>query len=98
VNTAVTQMDAVTQSNASQTEELAATADGLSGQAQGLLTLVQKFTLGDAGHSASYSAPTSKPKQKAKVLPMHKPGVHLARKTAPAAVPAATGTDGFEEF
>jgi methyl-accepting chemotaxis protein len=46
VNTAVTQMDAVTQSNASQTEELADTASGLSGQAHSMMTLVQQFKLG----------------------------------------------------
>ena len=49
VNTAVTQMDAVTQSNASQTEELASTAEGLSGQAQAMRKLVQRFKLEPAG-------------------------------------------------
>ncbi|MFN8586446.1 MAG: methyl-accepting chemotaxis protein [Candidatus Eisenbacteria bacterium] len=46
VNTAVTQMDSVTQANASQTEELAGTAEGLSAQAGQMLTLVQRFKLG----------------------------------------------------
>jgi hypothetical protein len=104
VNTAVTQMDSVTQSNASQTEELAGTAEGLSGQAQGLMTLVQQFKLGDMGHVASHpAASASKPKPRAKVLPMRKAGIHLTRKAPPAGTPltpvaAATGTDGFEEF
>jgi methyl-accepting chemotaxis protein len=105
VNTAVTQMDAVTQSNASQTEELAGTADGLSGQAQALMTLVQKFRLGDGAHVAAEHTPlaSARPKSRAKVLPMRKAGVHNTRKAAPvsapvAVVPAATGTDGFEEF
>ena len=100
VNTAVTQMDAVTQANASQTEELAGTADGLSHQAQAMMTLVQKFKLGqDAQATAHLSVPTARPK--AKVLPMRKPGGHASRgaATPPPAAHAATGTDGgFEEF
>jgi methyl-accepting chemotaxis protein len=101
VNTAVTQMDAVTQSNASQTEELAGTADGLSGQAQSMMTLVQQFKLSDNGHASGAMVTSSRPKAKAKVLPMRKAGVHNNRKPAPVPAPmasAATGTDGFEEF
>jgi methyl-accepting chemotaxis protein len=105
VNTAVTQMDAVTQANASQTEELAGTADGLSSQAQALMTLVQKFKLGNDTHVGSARTPVAlaRPKSKAKILPMRKAGVHNTRRAAPssaplAVVPAATGTDGFEEF
>jgi methyl-accepting chemotaxis protein len=46
VNTAATQMDSVTQTNASQTEELAGTADGLSQQARAMMELVGRFQLG----------------------------------------------------
>jgi methyl-accepting chemotaxis protein len=49
VNTAMTQMDQVTQSNSAQTEELSATARSLSEQAEHLLELVSAFTLGDGG-------------------------------------------------
>jgi methyl-accepting chemotaxis protein len=45
VNKAVTQMDAVTQSNAGQTEELSGTAEALSTQAQQLQALVAHFRL-----------------------------------------------------
>jgi methyl-accepting chemotaxis protein len=45
VNTAMTQMDHVTQSNSAQTEELSATAQALSEQAANLLDLVRTFTL-----------------------------------------------------
>ncbi len=45
VNKAITQMDQVTQSNASQTEELNATAEGLAGQAVQLQALVGRFKL-----------------------------------------------------
>jgi methyl-accepting chemotaxis protein len=52
VNRAVTQMDAVVQSNAAQTEELSSTARSLNAQAQQLQTLVAKFQLdeGQARH------------------------------------------------
>jgi methyl-accepting chemotaxis protein len=45
VNKAITQMDQVTQANASQTEELNATAEGLASQAVQLQSLVSRFTL-----------------------------------------------------
>jgi methyl-accepting chemotaxis protein len=45
VNTAMTQMDQVTQANSAQTEELSATAQSLSEQAAHLLGLVGTFTL-----------------------------------------------------
>jgi methyl-accepting chemotaxis protein len=47
VSRAVAQMDTVTQSNASQTEELSGTAEGLAGQAVQLQDLVGKFKLGN---------------------------------------------------
>lgn len=49
VNTAMTQMDQVTQSNSAQTEELSATAESLSEQAAHLLELVGAFTLSEGG-------------------------------------------------
>lgn len=45
VNTAMSQMDRVTQSNSSQTEELSSTAQALSEQSTRLLSLIQKFTI-----------------------------------------------------
>ena len=47
VNTAITQMDHVTQSNSAQTEELSSTAQNLSAQAARLQELVGIFTLGN---------------------------------------------------
>jgi len=49
VNTAMTQMDQVTQSNSAQTEELSATAQSLSEQAAHLMELVSTFTLTQGG-------------------------------------------------
>jgi len=51
VNTAMTQMDQVTQSNSAQTEELSATAESLSEQAAHLLELVSTFTLTNNGQN-----------------------------------------------
>jgi len=51
-NTAVTQMDQVTQSNSAQTEELASTAQALAEQAARLMALVGTFTLENAGQSS----------------------------------------------
>jgi len=49
VNTAMTQMDQVTQSNSAQTEELSATAESLSEKAAHLMELVGTFTLSGGG-------------------------------------------------
>jgi methyl-accepting chemotaxis protein len=49
VNTAMTQLDQVTQSNSAQTEELSATAESLSEQAARLQELVGTFTLSEGG-------------------------------------------------
>jgi methyl-accepting chemotaxis protein len=46
---AMTQMDQVTQANAAQTEELSATAQALSGNAEELLGMVARFKLEDKG-------------------------------------------------
>jgi methyl-accepting chemotaxis protein len=48
VNTAMTQMDQVTQSNSAQTEELSATAESLSEQSAHLMELVSVFNLGQS--------------------------------------------------
>jgi methyl-accepting chemotaxis protein len=52
VNRAVTQMDQVTQANASQTEEMSGTAESLAGEAGKLQTLIAQFNLGDTRPSA----------------------------------------------
>jgi hypothetical protein len=52
VNTAMTQMDQVTQSNSAQTEELSATAQSLSEQSAHLMELVSTFTLNQGGRNA----------------------------------------------
>jgi methyl-accepting chemotaxis protein len=70
VNTAMMQMDQVTQSNSAQTEELSATAQSLSEQSARLLELVGTFTLTQNGngqrdrqvfqsHAASFGKPSN---------------------------------------
>ncbi len=107
VNTAVTQMDGVTQANASQTEEMSSTAEALSGQAQQLMDVVRRFKLDSHGSTmaASTAAVPSRhatPKAAHKPLKLVKRSKPAPRASAPVAVaepPAATGTDGgFEEF
>jgi len=52
VNTAITQMDQVTQSNSSRTEEMSSTAQAVAGQAARVLELVSTFALGNSRDSA----------------------------------------------
>jgi methyl-accepting chemotaxis protein len=62
VNTAMTQMDQVTQSNSAQTEELSSTAQALAGQAARLLEMVSAFKLSKGGKGAgSHSAQPLRP-------------------------------------
>ncbi len=60
VNKAVTQMDTVTQKNASQTEEMSATAQTLTDQAAQLRDLVARFKLSESGRAVPRLAPRSK--------------------------------------
>jgi methyl-accepting chemotaxis protein len=53
INTAMSQLDSVTQQNASSSEELAATAEELSGQAEALLDAVAYFKLDSQQHKRS---------------------------------------------
>jgi methyl-accepting chemotaxis protein len=73
VNTAMTQMDQVTQSNSAQTEELSATAQALSEQAAHLMDLVGTFTLsqGQGGLRDRQSY------QRRETNPAHSVGVNL---------------------
>ncbi len=106
INKAVAQMDQVTQSNASQTEEMSGTAVALSGQAEQLQTVVAQFNLNrdvkQAPKKATYAAPKA-------TVSHSSPSKSSKRKSAPAKsasrrgeelelVGAGAGHDGFEEF
>ncbi|MGD0731327.1 MAG: methyl-accepting chemotaxis protein [Terracidiphilus sp.] len=75
VNTAMTQMDQVTQSNSAQTEELSATAQALSEQAAHLLELVSTFTLSQGGKNAGEHQTF----QSHEAIPAHSVGASLVR-------------------
>ena len=103
VNTAVTQMDQVTQSNASQTEELAGTAEALAAQANQMRGMVEKFKLESTrrgtGASFASSAPAAtQPKLRA-VAGRAPARAKSAPRPAAGSTAVKTGThDGFEEF
>ena len=63
INKAVAQMDQVTQSNASQTEELSGTAEQLASQAEDLMALVRRFKLEEANARQETRASAPKPPQ-----------------------------------
>ena len=85
VNQAVTQMDGVTQRNASQTEEMSATAQTLTDQAGQLRDLVGRFKL---GHTEAVVRVQPKP-ARAAAKPAPKPVA--APRRQPAARVAANG-------
>ena len=104
INKAVAQMDQVTQSNASQTEEMSGTAVALSGQAEQLQTVVAQFNLNrdakQAPKKTSYaptaSVPTySMPSKPAKRKAAKQPSRRVEELEL---VGAGAGHDGFEEF
>lgn len=78
INTAMVQLNQITQQNASSSEELAATAEEMSGQAQNLQQLVAFFKLEAAGIAAR-SVKTARPQPTVAHLPAHgKPALATA--------------------
>jgi methyl-accepting chemotaxis protein len=95
VNTAVTQMDQVTQSNSAQTEELSGTAQALSEQAAHLMELISIFTLSQESKRerdafVPHFAPTANFHVQSN--PASKPRAE-ARRMAPAAKPASAKSE-----
>jgi len=76
VNTAITQMDHVTQSNSAQTEELSSTAQSFAEQAARLTQLVGQFKLGDDEHAPGNNGRKPQPQKQASGTPRRpaKPG------------------------
>ena len=101
VNKAVSQMDTVTQRNASQTEEMSATAQTLTDQAAQLRDLVARFKLSNDGRAA----PRPAPKVSRSKAPSAKPRPAVARAMSNAHSNGHTheldrlgGDGGFTEF
>lgn len=97
INTAINQMDQVTQQNAAMVEETNAATQGLSGEAVKLEGLVRRF---NTGGSASHSAPVA---ANASSRPAHSPVRTLAGKVASAfgmggGAAAARKEESWSEF
>ncbi|MGA9528537.1 MAG: methyl-accepting chemotaxis protein [Terriglobales bacterium] len=90
VNKAMTQMDQVTQTNASQTEELSATAQSLAASSEELQAMVARFRLDAGGMRAAVKTPVASPKPQETHMgkPARKP---MARHAAAAAGAAGGG-------
>ncbi|WP_158742050.1 methyl-accepting chemotaxis protein [Acidisphaera sp. L21] len=91
VNTAINQMDQVTQQNAAMVEESTAASHSLAQETEGLVQLTRRFHLGTAEPLANV-APMQRPARPAKAVVMKTTG-RSAAKRAPAA-----DADGWEEF
>jgi len=92
VNTAITQMDDVTQQNAALVEEAAAAAEALEDQARTMVSTVSRFKLPDGGRAEAASAPKKERRPApAKLAP-------IARNT-PASKPApkAKAANGYHK-
>jgi methyl-accepting chemotaxis protein len=113
VNTAVTQMDQVTQSNSAQTEELSSTAQAFAEQAARLTELVARFKVGnDQERGDMTRKPSSQPSNRTQRRPVKvatriaagkaaQPAPNGRKQPSPvlAGTPAArSGDASFEEF
>ncbi|MDY3557137.1 methyl-accepting chemotaxis protein [Gemmata sp. JC717] len=100
VNNAVSQMDTATQHNASQTEELSATAQALTDQAGQLRDLIARFRLAHSAGAATTTAraPAAKPKTGSGFRP--RPAVTRAPGTGRAREFGSVGGsgEGFTDF
>jgi methyl-accepting chemotaxis protein len=98
INQAISQMDNVTQQNASLVEEAAAASEALQSQAAKLSELVSVFQVGGGAPAAAPKRPVrAEPVVTALAAPSAKPVLRVV-KPAPVKVPATTGADDWEEF
>ncbi len=74
VNTAVSDIDAVTQQNAAMVEEATAAARSLAGEADSLARDVSRFRLADAPHGTMQRAPARRPVVAASLPPVRRAG------------------------
>ena len=108
VNTAVTEMDTVSQQNAALVEQAAAASESLQDQARTLVDVVGIFHTGTGTSSAGAARPAPKPAA-ARPAALHRPAAPALKRPAPAAaaparaappavVPSAPADDDWEEF
>ncbi|SHM47681.1 methyl-accepting chemotaxis protein [Duganella sacchari] len=103
VNTAITQMDQVTQQNAALVEQAAAAAASMQEQATRLADVASSFKLGNEGLHGALTAPAPAPRKLAAAQPVVAAKGAAAKRPAPqlasASKPAAVGSDKeWEEF
>ncbi len=103
ISKAMSQVDQVTQRNASASEELASTAEEMSSQADSLQQLVAYFHVGDEVHAAPARAPVSPPATAHRQLPTSLPHPSPAPRSPRRAHGAkgangAGDTGGFKRF
>jgi len=95
INTAVGQMDEMTQRNSALVEETTAAAQSLAGQANELAQLVTFFKIGEGGRAAAPAAVRSVPAS----VPRSAPAKPPAASARPAPLkPALADGDGWNEF
>lgn len=96
INSAVTQMDEMTQQNAALVEESNAAARSLEDQAEKLLDMMSFFTIDDQGASVRRRAPASGPSE----APRAERSTAASSRSTPKAAPvvADDDEDGWEEF
>ncbi len=93
VNTAVNQMDQVTQQNAAMVEQSTAASHSLAGEAAELARLVGQFNLGEGVQAAAPAHRPAAPAPKKSRIPVHAP---INKPSAP--VPAVAGGEDWDEF
>jgi methyl-accepting chemotaxis protein len=96
VNTAVNQMDQVTQQNAAMVEEATAASHSLSGEAAELARLVGQFQTGAVAHPAPARPAVKKPAAANPRIPAHAPIGKFS--AAPAKANAPAKADNWDEF
>jgi methyl-accepting chemotaxis protein len=96
VNTAVNQMDQVTQQNAAMVEQSTAASHSLAGEAAELAKLVAQFHTGATEHADDARKPTPKPPAAKSRIPTHAPIGKFSAAPAKAAAPAQA--DNWDEF
>jgi methyl-accepting chemotaxis protein len=96
VNTAITQMDHVTQVNSSQTEELSSTAQALAHQAELLTQLVGQFKLGD--YQPSIEDTGRKPLPQKNIIRTPRKPVRMETAVLVTSPAGGSNDESFEEF
>ena len=91
INTALQQLQTVIQQNASASEEMAATSEELTGQAEGMMTSINFFDIGEQGHTGPRPPNLVPPLRQAASLPTaNRPAASRQLRRDPPRPPAAT--------